>query len=189
MSVRDYEKAISLLAENGLKPIEVRRPSQHDIQRVEQRLGVTLPESYLRMLLDFGLLQVRSISISGLGNSGLEGTTASSVVFATENDRSNKLISKSMITIAFAGYGPFFVIDCSQLNENREAPVYEVPAGGISYGKDKVAEDFGSFLLKEVENILEPYDFELENEDIKSNQKKDVSEYWKARAKDFDDNQ
>jgi SMI1-KNR4 cell-wall len=189
MSVGDYEKAISLLAKNDLKPIEVRRPSQHDIQRLEQRLGITLPESYMRMLLDFGLLQVRSISISGVGNSGLEGTTASSVVFATENDRSNGLISKFMITIAFAGYGPFFVIDCSQLAENRTAPIYEIPAGGISYGKDKIAEDFGNFLLKEVENMLEPYDFEAESKDIKLNKRKEVSEYWKSRAHNFDDDQ
>jgi hypothetical protein len=188
MSVLDYKTAISLLAKYGLKPIEVRRPDQHDIQRLEHRLGIMLPDSYRQMLLDYGLLQVDSISIAGVGNAGLDGTTASSVVFATENDRKEGLISHTMIRIAVSGYGPFFVIDCSEIN-NREAPVYEVPGNGFAHGKDKIADSFGAFLLEEVEKILEPYDFEAESRDLRENRKKETSEYWKARAKDFDNSQ
>lgn len=75
------------------------------------------------------------------------------VVFATETSRKERLITDTMIEIGVAGYGPFFFIDCAELDENGEAPVYEAPANGVQNGKDKLADSFGEFLLNEVRSI------------------------------------
>lgn len=59
-----------------------------------------------------------------------------------------------MIRIMASGYGPFFAIDCNQIDANGEAPVYEVSAKGVAQGKSRVAESFGEFFLNEVKALI-----------------------------------
>jgi SMI1-KNR4 cell-wall len=172
-----YYEAMKLLRDNDLHPLPVRRPTPEDIMRLEQRLSVSLPNSYRAMLLGVGLLQVESISIAGLGNSGLDGTTSSSVVFGTEKDRREGLITNTMIRIAVTGYGPFYLIDCSEMDASGEAPVWEAPGHGVKYGKDKIASSFGEFLLDQVKSLIKGLSEDAESEG---------SKYWKDRAKDFE---
>ncbi|PYE85160.1 SMI1/KNR4 family protein [Phyllobacterium leguminum] len=177
MSEQTYREAIRLLQNNGLHPLKVRRPALEDIILLERRLNVRLPRSYRAMLLDFGLLQVESISIAGIGNAGLDGTTSSSVVFSTEKDRRNGLITDTMIQIGVTGYGPFYFIDCAEIDANGEAPVWEAQGNGVSYGKAKIANSFGDFLLNEVHSLLK---------NLREDHESEYSKYWKERSKDFD---
>ncbi len=61
-----------------------------------------------------------------------------------------------MIPFLTAGYGPFYVMDCAEMNTDGEAPVYEVSTGGYTNGKDKLADSFGEFLRNEVRRTLAP---------------------------------
>lgn len=153
MTEKSYDEAIGLLRKHNLDPLPIKRPSVEDLAMLEQRLGVRLPDSYRRMLLDFGILMVDSITISGVGNDGVVGMNSHNVVFATESSRKDGLITDTMIEIGVAGYGPFFFIDCAELDGNGEAPVYEAPANGVQNGKDKLADSFGEYLLNEVRSI------------------------------------
>lgn len=153
MSEKFYEEAIELIKKHDLDPMPIKRPSVEDLATLEQRLGVRLPNSYRRMLLDFGILMVDSITISGIGNDGIVGTNSYNVVFATETSRKEGLITDTMVEIGVAGYGPFFFIDCAELDENGEAPVYEAPANGVHNGKDRLADSFGEFLLNEIRSL------------------------------------
>ncbi|OLP44977.1 hypothetical protein BJF95_05215 [Rhizobium oryziradicis] len=164
MTEQAYREALKLLKENGLDPLPVKCPSYEDIMRLEQRLNVQLPNSYRTMLLELGLLQVESIDIAGIGNSGLEGKNASNIVFATEKDRAEGLISGSMVRIGTSGYGPFYFIDCGELDGRGEAPVWEAPGNGVSHGKDRIADSFDDFLLREVRNLIEGLNDETEGE-------------------------
>ena len=184
MSIADYETAISLLRKAGVEPHVVRRPDEHMLLQLEMCLGVTIPSSYRRMLLDFGLLMARTLSISGLGNAGLDGLSDSSVVFATEEDRKDGLITSSMLHITVAGDGPFYVIDCSQPDDTGECPVLEVSPGGADQGTDLVAPSFGTFLLDQVRHMLGVEHFEPES-GSKEARNRFAQEYWKKRAEDF----
>ncbi len=93
--------------------------------------------------------------IYGLGKTGVFGNSAPNVVFVTKDRIENSEISQSMIEIMPSGYGPFFVIDCSKMDADGEAPVYLVSAGGYEVECEKVADSFGEFLLNEVNMLLE----------------------------------
>nr|WP_272874795.1 SMI1/KNR4 family protein [Agrobacterium tumefaciens] len=125
-----------------------------DIVAIEARLGVRLPPSYKAMLTQFGTLSFEGIEVYGWTRSGLDGKSIPNVVFATEDDRKRGLVSDQMVNFMVAGYGPTFVLDCAEISADGEAPVYEIPAGGIKRGKDRLADTFGAFFLAEVERIL-----------------------------------
>jgi hypothetical protein len=189
LGLEHYRTALSLAKEGGLE-LEAPMPvSSGLIDDLERRLNVRLPLSYRQAVAEYGLLAIGNIEIAGIGITGFEGKTALNVVFGTEKDRADELITQSMITISFAGDGRFYAIDCAQLSEDGEAPVYEIPVGGIKYGKDKVADSFGDFLLDQVRNQLEPYALEdeaVEKARERARRQKEQADYWKQRAKDFE---
>lgn len=154
MSIDDYEKAIGLLKDRSIDIFSGTGATDADIVAIEARLGVRLPPSYKAMLTQFGTMSFEGIEVYGWTRSGLDGKSIPNVVFATEDDRKRGLISDQMVDFMVAGYGPTFVLDCAEIGAEGEAPVYEISAGGIKRGKDRLADTFGTFFLAEVERIL-----------------------------------
>lgn len=74
-------------------------------------------------------------------------------MFATEDARCRGLITAGMIFFMALGYGPAYLLDCDEADELGEAPVYEFPAGGVPYGRDRVASSFGHFVLNDVRSL------------------------------------
>lgn len=154
MSIDDYEKAIGLLKDRSIDIFSGTGATDADIVAIEARLGVRLPPSYKAMLTQFGTMSFEGIEFYGWTRSGLDGKSIPNVVFATEDDRKRGLISDQMVDFMVAGYGPTFVLDCAEIGAEGEVPVYEISAGGIKRGKDRLADTFGAFFLAEVERIL-----------------------------------
>ena len=152
--IDEYHQAIMLLEENNVRVLTKFPASSELIADLEQRLGVTLPKSYVQMLKDFGIMVFKGHMIYGLGKTGLEGDAAPNVVFATKDRRQNDEITASMVEIMPSGYGPFFVIDCDDIGASSEATVWQVSELGVVKGKSKVAESFGEFLLAEVKDLV-----------------------------------
>lgn len=94
-------------------------------------------------------------TVYGLGETGLDGRSAPSVVFTTDRSRKAGEISSTMVRIMASGYGPFFVLECAEIDDQDEAPVYEIPMTGYQDGIEKVADSFGEFLLNEVNMNME----------------------------------
>ncbi len=154
MSLSDYRSAIEKLRDNGVK-IDYQMPASDDLIRaLEERLGVDLPISYKAMLSEFGILGFGGNDFYGLGRTGLDGKNAPSVVFTTERSRKEGEISDTMVRIKASGYGPCFVIDCAQSTSPGEAAIYELDERGLSYGSERVADSFGTFLLEDVNEYL-----------------------------------
>ena len=155
MTVSQYNKAVQMLRESDTPIFSPGGSSQLEIDSLEKLLLVKLPASYRAMLAEFGILGFRGKQFYGLGKSGLDGAAVPNVVFATQSSRLSEEISKGMVRIMASGYGPDFVIDCGQLDQRGEGPVYEVNELGYRHGMKKVADSFGEFLLKEVNTLLE----------------------------------
>lgn len=155
MTIQAYDTAISLLEING-RLSKRRFPQQPGaIQDLAEALSVGLPKSYQTMLGEFGILLFGGRMIYGIGKNGIEGNAAPNVVFATTDRRKNGEITDQMVEIMPSGYGPYFVIDCAEMDSRAEAPVYEIDEAGHQHGKRKVADSFGEFLLGEVNDLLE----------------------------------
>lgn len=190
MSTAMYEDAIRSLRDHGIDILGTKRATEEDLKQVEARLGVTLPVSYKKMLCEYGALEFDTIEIYGWLSQGIDAKFITNVVYATERERADGRISDTMIPFLTAGYGPFYVIDCVEMNADGEAPVYEVSAGGYKNGKDRLADSFGEFLRDEVRRTLEAGamggpEFDDDTEDSPAS-RKFIGEYWKDRAKDFE---
>jgi SMI1-KNR4 cell-wall len=155
MTIQNYNQALYKLRENN---IDVEEPIKFDlalISELERRFGHLLPNSYKQMLRDYGSLEFDATEIYGITINGLDGNSIPNVVFVTEADRSRGEISDKMVEIMVTGYGPYFVLDCGQLDQRGEAPVYEINELGYKHGMKKVADSFGEFLLSEVNMMLQ----------------------------------
>ena len=155
MTITLYRKAINLLLDADIDLITVDKVDIKTLDELAKNLNVILPESYKLMLIEFGILGFEGDLIAGIGKDGIIGSTFSNVHFATMKSREIGEISEHMIWIMDTGYGPDFVIDCTQLDPIGEAPVYEINELGYKHGMKKVADSFGEFLLNEVKMAVE----------------------------------
>ena len=150
-----YNKAMQLLSENDIPLIQVGGADASIVDLLEKEIAVQLPKSYRRLLTEFGALSFEGNMISGIGKNGVYGDNFGSVYFSTTELRKNEEITDKMLHLMPTGYGPYFVIDCAQLNQRSEGPVYEINELGYKHGMKKVAESFGEFLLNEVNMLPE----------------------------------
>lgn len=154
MTKYHYKSATDKLAKAGVRLIALAGATNDQIVELENLLGSKLPDSYKTMLSESGILGFEGQMISGIGRDGVKGSNFGNVFFATMNSRENNKINFDMVWIMASGYGPDFVIDCAKLDQNDEAPVYEIDELGYETGMKKVADSFGEFLLNEVNMAL-----------------------------------
>jgi SMI1-KNR4 cell-wall len=155
MSVPSYDRALDFLESNEISIRNSGGASEELIDQTEVRLGVTLPLSYKKMLSNYGTLSFRGRQYYGVPKLGIDAQSIPNVVFATLDLRSRDEASAKMVNFKASGYGPNFVIDCGQLDQRGEGPVYEIHELGYMHGMKKVADSFGEFLLNDVKILLE----------------------------------
>lgn len=186
MTILLYDDAIRALRENDMPVLGTTGATEENIRQIEARLGVSLPPSYRKMLSDFGALEFGTTEIYGWLSQGIDAKFATNVVHTTERDRRDGRISGTMVPFLTSGYGPFFVMDCTDIGLDGEAAIYEISPAGYERGKDRLADSFGAFLIEEVDRALQTRDDgdEFEEEDTSPSPR--TGQYWKQRAKDFD---
>jgi len=151
-----FEEAVRHATQSGITIDGSLPGDETDIAALERRLNVRLPPSYKAMVRLYGNVSFDAVEIYGLTKvRGLDAKGIPNVVFATEDDRQRGIIGPGMVRFMDAGYGPTFILDCSEADEFGEAPVYEVATGGIAVGRDKLAVSFGHFIFEEVKNLSE----------------------------------
>ncbi len=154
MTVASYKMAKLDLEGAGVDCLTANGAKVEELRELEKLLNCPLTNSYREMLLDTGVLGFEGQFVSGIGRDGLRGSNYGNVWFATINSREKEEIGPKMIWIMPSGYGPDFVLDCGQLDQRGEAPVYEINELGYKHGMRKVADSFGEFLLNEVKTML-----------------------------------
>ena len=159
-SVDKYYKAKSIFESSNINYEYKSGVSEEFITKLEARLAVKLPSSYKMFLRDYGFLGVEGLEFYGEWERDRIGGGIPSFVWATESSRERGEIGHQEIRVMASGYGPNFVIDCSEKDDDGESPVYLVSVsvdentGEISYNRKKVADSFGEFFLSEIQGIV-----------------------------------
>lgn len=188
MSSLAFDDGVRRLRESGIELFGGKSAAEEQIEQLGSKLNVNLPTSYKNLLTLFGTLVFEGREIYGWTASGFDAKSVPSVFFATKFLRERGVISETMVHFMDSGYGPSFVIDCSMINNHKEAPVYEVSAGGIAHGCVKLADSFGEFFLGHVDEVIA----ELSDSGASNGGPGDsnpsagwVKKYWKNRSNDF----
>jgi hypothetical protein len=150
MTVALYQSAREILHTSRTKVIVGTGAGDQQIAELGGLRDCKLPPSYRAMLSDCGFLRFRGKMISGIGLDGVVGSSFGNVYFATMKSRTCGVISDRMIWVMSTGYGPDYVLDCSQPSDIGECPVFLVSEQGYAAGYEREADSFGAFLLDQV---------------------------------------
>lgn len=155
-----YFDAAALVRTTSAKKRTTGGLSQTFIKKIEGRLGTPMPESFKRFLRDFGYLVIAGQEFYGEVEREAYGGGLPSFVWATEQARARGDALASDLVVRSSGYGPNYVLACSEMSEIGEAPVYLV---SIAYDpetdttqqhREKVADSYGEFFHQEVSGVL-----------------------------------
>jgi antitoxin YobK len=121
------------------------------ISQSESVLGLSFPPSYKEFLKKLGAGAIRGIELYGLINEpDDEPDHPSSTLWYTQTLREDFGLPQFMIAISETGFGPIYVIDTSEKDEQGESPVY------VWFQKkmEKDADQFGNWLYDQLESML-----------------------------------
>ena len=154
MSYKNFCKAIELskrcrdYADGGAK-------QNACINKAEELLGIKFSRQNKEYFRNLGFIEFYGHEVFGIVKDDFSGSYAGCAVEATLVDRKEYSLPKDWITIYFFDDGYMGYLDYSQLNENGEPPVIMAFYNGEEYvAAEKMAEDFGDFLLMLVEEQL-----------------------------------
>lgn len=119
------------------------------IERAEELLGFPFSEQYRTFLKSVGYLSFSGVEIYGICKDDFSGTYVGCSVEAALSDRKNYNLPFKWLPICFFDDGAMGYLDYNQLNRSAEPPVIKAMYTGNHYEiLEKIAEDFGDFLLE-----------------------------------------
>lgn len=150
MSIQNYEKARNLIEQaggdfEGVKPEPL-------LIKAEAALGIKFPLSYRRFLGELGCGDINGLEIFGLINDNFEKSTVPNGIWLTLNERRAIGLDPAYVIIGDGGDGTYVVLDTKQRDSVGESPVVRLSIDGKQ--SEKIAEDFGSYLLNAVGRVL-----------------------------------
>jgi hypothetical protein len=158
MSMKELQEAFDIIEQlnskdffSGPKEIEL-------ICSAEEALNLIFPPSYKVFLEKYGAGGVNGSEIYGLTKSSKKPFLTPGVpdaIWLTLDERKDDYLPKHFIIISDTGDGYWYCLDASQKNADGEYPVVIWGLHMPEKDKEKVAEDFGEFLLEQTKNALE----------------------------------
>ena len=134
--------------------------SDNFIGELERRLNTKLPPSYRLFLQEYGILEVEGDEFYGEIEDEDVGSAIPSFIFATETARALGEIGAQDVYIKSAGHGPIYILDCREVEANREAAVFiqcaefDTKSGDVKYTRSLSGESFGHFFLGEIDRKI-----------------------------------
>lgn len=151
MSMQNFERVRELIEENGGGDFEGAKPESL-VAKAEAALGVKFPPSYRQFLLDFGCGGINGVEVFGLINDNFEKSTVPNGIWLTLNERRSIGLDPAYVIIGDGGDGTYYALDARQVDSYGESPVMRLSVDGKQ--SEKVANDFGSYLLNAVTETL-----------------------------------
>ena len=148
MSFQDLEKALKLIEDNGGD--FAGKKSDDLIAKAEQALVLKFPPSYKQFLNKLGCGGIEGSEIFGVIDENFEKAGIPDGIWLTLDERKSGL-PEYFVVVSEVGDGAYYVLDTSQVDVDGECPVVTYEINGSS---EKVADDFGSFLLSELQEVL-----------------------------------
>lgn len=149
MSLQDLETAFDLIDGNGGGDFEGEK-EQALISKAENILDLIFPPTYRKFLEMLGCGDIEGLEFYGLINDDFENSSIPDAVWLTLDERKSGL-PKKLVLIYAAGDGTYYALDTSQVDDNKECPVVSYEING---GIERIADDYGSFLLSELQTVL-----------------------------------
>lgn len=150
MSSQDFAKAVQLLESNKTLYQAIMPQGLDNIKIAEDILHIKLPKDYKKFINLYGSLSIGSQDVFGLTNDNdFSKFVYENIVCNTMDLRKNEHIEDfpaNFIPIHALGDGEISCLDTSQMNSEGKCPVVAWYFGRV----EKVAEDFGAFLLEKV---------------------------------------
>jgi antitoxin YobK len=154
MSRADFDKALKLIAEHedpsdfvGPRPAEL-------IAKAEKALGHKFPSQFRQFVSRFGAGSFGSFEIYGVIDDEFERSSVPNGVWLNLKGRREYGMPGDLLVIADLGNGDSY---CIELEDGAEGRVVLLIHGRppAEAAREFVAEDFGAFLLEQVEWVLE----------------------------------
>jgi hypothetical protein len=154
MSYQNFEKALEL-AKQCDDYFTHEPKTDETIEHVEKQLDIKFSIQNRTFYKRLGYLSFFGVEIYGIYPEGdlkiLAGNSFASIL----HDREHLNLPKEWLPIYFFDDGYYGYLDYSQLNEDGEPPVIMAIFNGKEYVMtEKIAEDFGDFILQLVEEQL-----------------------------------
>lgn len=147
--MKPIDKAIWLIKENDG---DFEGPKNEClVKKAQHALGIKFPPTYKQFLMELGCGDIEGFEFYGVINSDFENAGVPDAIWLTLSERKEGL-PEDLVIVGSSGYGTYFAIDTSRRSDTGECPV-------IEYMKDCerrfIANDFGEFLLNEINSVLE----------------------------------
>jgi len=154
MSYKNFEKALEKAKE--CKDYEIKgETSTEVVKKAEELFGYKLSRQNYEFFNKLGHMDLYGAEFYGIVKDDFSGTYTGCAIEATLKDRIDYNLPSEWLTIYDFDDGYMGYLDYSQLNENSEPPVIIAIYNGKEYVvSEKLAEDFGEFLLNFVEKHL-----------------------------------
>lgn len=122
------------------------------VATAEAALGVELPPSYRRFVVELGAGSVGAREFYGVIDDDFVESSVPDGIWLTLSERKQLSLPKPLVIVGEDGMGGYYVLDTSQRDAVGESPVVIWTPGGA--GLEVVAPDFGTFFLRAVEEEL-----------------------------------
>lgn len=152
MSMKDYEKASSLIKQYLDNAYFIGSRSEALVGAAEQALNLKFPVTYRRFVLEYGAGGLGGEEIYGVINENFEHSGGADAVWNTLELRRRVEFSNDYIAIYSVGDGEVFCLDLGT-SMNNEPPVIAFEPGlELRYQtREVITQDFGAFLLQRIE--------------------------------------
>jgi hypothetical protein len=154
MSYENFEKALDLAKLCKFYTIKGKR-ADTVVAKAEKLFGIKFSKQTRDFFTRLGYLSFYGNEIYGICKDDFSGSHAGCAIEATLQDRVQYHLPPKWLTIYFFDDGYYGYLDYSQLDEEGEPPVIMAIFNGKEYILvERVANDFGDFLLRLVEEQL-----------------------------------
>jgi antitoxin YobK len=150
----DLERALAIIAAHPSAARFIGRRAEIVVLGAEGRLGLRMPPTYRRFLLELGAGSFGSAEIYGAIDLDIERSSAPDAVWSTLFARERSGLPADLVIIGIVGDE----VTCLRiLPKAEEGPVIAVNTSlGAEAGTRTVSHDFGAHLLSRVERELAP---------------------------------
>jgi hypothetical protein len=149
MSMRELERALALVGEQ--EGASFAGPRGEYLAAAEQALGHPLPPTYRRFVEELGAGDVAGVEVYGVLDGDFANSGIPDATWFTLREREDADMPEGLVAVMQDVDGFYACLDTRGVAAGDEAPVVAWFEGEPA---DHLADDFGSFLLAELEAAL-----------------------------------
>ncbi len=156
MGMADLHRGLRVVAGSEMAFFAGRREDSL-VAAAEAALGVTLPPTYRKFVVELGAGDIGGHEFYGVTTSDFQTSSIPNGIWLTLEERKTSDLPSHLLIVADTGTGGYYVLDTSSPDERGECPVIEWKyQDSKDEGVEVVAPDFGLFFWEALQQALEP---------------------------------